>query len=68
MPCEDPEARSGYAAVARDLLASGAFVEAVFHCPTCGHGGTTLIRPAALAQRACQVCGADVVLSIASRF
>jgi hypothetical protein len=60
--------RRGYAAVARTLMADGAFVEAVFHCPRCQHGGTTLIRPAAIVDRGCQVCGGDVVLSVVSRF
>jgi ribosomal protein S27E len=52
----------------RQLLATGHFVEAVLHCPSCGLGGTTLARPAALAERTCHRCGDPVVVSPLGRF
>ena len=67
MDAEAPEPR-GPAAVAAALVASGAFVECVFHCPACGLGGTSLARPAALADRTCLGCGAPVVVTMLDRF
>jgi hypothetical protein len=49
------------------LLAAG-FVETAFHCPSCGLGGTSLSRPAALAERACLGCGSPVVTTVLDRF
>ncbi len=54
--------------VTEQLLGTGAFVEAVLHCPTCGLGGTTLARPAGLEDRACHSCGGAVVVSVLTRF
>jgi hypothetical protein len=51
-----------------DLIATGAFVECVFHCPTCGLGGTSLIRPAMLNAKTCLGCGGDVVVTMLGRF
>ena len=51
-----------------DLIATGTFVECVFHCPTCGLGGTSLIRPAMLNAKTCLGCGADVVVTMLERF
>jgi hypothetical protein len=51
-----------------DLIATGAFVECVFHCPTCGLGGTSLIRPETLNQKHCLGCGSDVVVTMLGRF
>jgi hypothetical protein len=51
-----------------DLIATGAFVECVFHCPTCGLGGTSLIRPAMLNGKTCLGCCADVVVTVLERF
>ena len=51
------------------LLATGAFVECVFHCVDCGLGGTSLIRPSAVQDKVCLGCGGDsVVVSIFERF
>jgi hypothetical protein len=49
------------------LLATGAFVEAVVRCPACGLGGTTVARPAALLGRACHRCGGPAVVSVLPR-
>ena len=49
------------------LLRAG-FVETVFHCPSCGVGGTSLSRPAALLDRACLDCGELVVSTVLDRF
>jgi len=51
-----------------DILATGAFVECVFSCPSCGLAGTSLVRPTALIGKACVGCGEEVVLSVLSRF
>jgi hypothetical protein len=51
-----------------DLIATGAFVECVFHCPSCGLGGTSLIRPAGLNGKTCLGCGAGVVVTPLGRF
>jgi hypothetical protein len=58
-----PPAR-GPAAVEAALTGSGAFVACAFHCPACGVGGTSLIRPAGLPDKACFACGAPVVVSV----
>ena len=58
----------GAAAAVDALTRSGAFVECVFHCPACGHAGTSLIRPAALAGKGCASCGEPVVVSVLERF
>ena len=51
------------------LLATGAFVECVFHCVECGLGGTSLIRPSALRDKVCLGCGGEaVVVSVFERF
>ncbi len=51
------------------LLSTGAFVECVFHCVDCGLGGTSLIRPSALAGKTCLGCGSeDVVVTVFERF
>jgi hypothetical protein len=49
------------------LLATGAFVEAVVRCPACGLAGTTIARPAALADRACHRCGEAAIVSVLPR-
>jgi len=64
----DAEPERGPAAVADALTRSGAFVECVFSCPACGLGGTSLIRPARLAQKACLGCGEPVVVTVLERF
>ena len=51
------------------LLATGAFVECVFHCTECGLGGTSLIRPSAIRDKVCVGCGGDeVVVTVFERF
>ena len=51
------------------LLATGAFVECVFHCVECGLGGTSLIRPSALRDKVCLDCGSEsVVVTVFERF
>jgi hypothetical protein len=50
------------------LLATGAFVECVFHCPACGLAGTSLARPAALTGKTCLGCGHGVVATVLDRF
>lgn len=62
-----PPAR-GPAAVTDALTRSGAFVECVFHCPACDVAGTGLVRPAAVAGKACAACGAPVVVTVLDRF
>jgi hypothetical protein len=65
MDAAAPEPARGDAA----LLATGTFVECVFHCPACGLGGTSLARPAALtADKPCLGCGAPVVVTVLDRF
>lgn len=63
-----PQPARGAAAVTEKLLASGAFVEVVFHCPACGLGGTSVARPAALGDRSCVRCGSEVVVTVLDRF
>ena len=50
------------------LLATGAFVECVFHCPACGLAGTSLARQAALTGKTCLGCGGEVVVTVLDRF
>ena len=50
-----------------DLYSAG-FLECVFHCPTCGLGGTSFSRPAVLAGKRCGGCGDPVALSVLGRF
>jgi hypothetical protein len=57
----------GPAAATGSLLRAG-FVEVVFHCPTCGLGGTSVARPETLAGRRCLGCGAPTVVTVLSRF
>ena len=68
MDAAAPEPARGPSAVCESLVASGAFAECVFHCPACGLGGTSLARPAALADKTCLECGAPVVVSMLGRF
>jgi hypothetical protein len=63
-----PRPARGAAAVTEQLLASGAFVEVVFHCPDCGLGGTSVARPSGLRDRECVRCGSDVVVTVLDRF
>ena len=63
-----PDPARGPAAVAEVLTRSGAFVECVFSCPSCGLGGTSLIRPARIAGKACLGCGEPVVVTVLDRF
>jgi hypothetical protein len=58
----------GPAAVADALTRSGAFVECVFSCPSCGLAGTSLIRPGRLAAKECLGCGDPVVVTVLERF
>ena len=51
-----------------DLLATGAFVECVFSCPSCGLAGTSLVRPRYLMGKTCHGCGEPVVLTVLERF
>ena len=51
-----------------DLLATGAFVECVFSCPSCGLAGTSLVRPQHLIGKTCYGCGEPVVLTVFERF
>jgi hypothetical protein len=53
--------------VTQSLLAAG-FVETVFHCPSCGCGGTSLSRPTALLDRTCAECNEPVVTTVLDRF
>lgn len=53
--------------VTQSLLAAG-FVETVFHCPSCGVGGTSLSRPTALLDRTCADCNEPVVTTVLDRF
>jgi hypothetical protein len=62
------EPARGPAAVADALTRSGAFVECVFSCPSCGLAGTSLVRPAGLADKTCLACGEPVVVTILHRF
>jgi hypothetical protein len=68
MGMDAPRPPRGPAAVADALTRSGAFVECVFSCPACGLGGTSLIRPGALAAKACLGCGEPVVVTVLDRF
>ena len=68
MDAAAPEPARGPAAVSESLVASGAFVECVFHCPACGLGGTSLARPAALGGKTCLGCGEPVVVTVLDRF
>jgi DNA-directed RNA polymerase subunit RPC12/RpoP len=52
--------------VTEALLHAG-FVETLFHCSSCGLGGTSVSRPAALRQRVCLDCGERVVTTVLSR-
>jgi hypothetical protein len=63
-----PEPERGPAAVADALTRSGAFVECVFSCPSCGLGGTSLVRPARIAGKTCLGCGEPVVVTVLERF
>ncbi len=63
-----PEPERGPAAVADALTRSGLFVDCVFSCPSCGLGGTSLIRPAKLAGKTCLGCGEPVVVTVLDRF
>jgi hypothetical protein len=47
---------------------TGAFLECVFSCPSCGLGGTSLIRPGRLEAKACLACGDPVVVTVLKRF
>jgi hypothetical protein len=51
-----------------DLLATGAFVDCVFSCPSCGLAGTSLVRPRHLMGKTCHGCGEPVVLTVFERF
>ena len=62
-----PPHASGPAAVADALTASGAFVECVFQCASCGTEGTSLVRPAALPGRRCTACGGPVLIAVLER-
>jgi uncharacterized Zn finger protein (UPF0148 family) len=53
--------------VTEPLMRAG-FVETLFHCPSCGLGGTSLSRPAALLERTCLDCGEPVVTTVLDRF
>ena len=63
-----PEPERGPAAVADALTRSGAFVDCVFHCSSCGLGGTSLIRPARIPGKTCLACGEPVVVTVLDRF
>ena len=64
----EPEPERGPAAVADALTRSGAFVECVFHCASCGLGGTSLIRPVRIPDKTCLGCGGPVVVTVLDRF
>lgn len=64
---DGPEPARSRVAATEALLRAG-FVELVFHCPSCGSGGTSLARPEALLDRACLECGAPAVTSVLDRF
>jgi hypothetical protein len=51
-----------------EALMKAGFVETLFHCPSCGLGGTSLSRPAALLERTCLDCGEPVVTTVLDRF
>lgn len=53
--------------VNQTLLAAG-FVETVFHCPSCGLGGTSVSRPSSLHDRTCAECNEPVVTTVLDRF
>lgn len=65
---QQPEFERGPAAVTDALTRSGAFVECVFHCASCGLGGTSLIRPARIPDKRCIGCGEPVVVTVLERF
>jgi hypothetical protein len=58
----------GPGAVADVLTRTGAFLECVFSCPSCGLAGTSLIRPGRLEAKACLACGDPVVVTVLDRF
>jgi hypothetical protein len=62
------EPARGAAAVTEALLASGAFVETVFHCPQCGLGGTSVARAGTVGDHGCLGCGAQTVVTVLDRF
>jgi hypothetical protein len=62
-----PEPARGPDAATEALLRAG-FVELVFHCPSCGLGGTSLARPEALVDRQCLDCAEPTVVSVLDRF
>ena len=64
---EHVERARGAAAVTEALLASGAFVETVFHCPQCGLGGISVARTGTL-EHGCLGCGAPTVITVLDRF
>jgi hypothetical protein len=51
-----------------DLIATGAFVECVFHCAVCGLGGTSLVRHSGVNGKVCLDCGSPVVVTVLDRF
>jgi hypothetical protein len=53
--------------VTEALLRAG-FVETLFQCSSCGLGGTSLSRPAALRDRVCLNCGEPVLTTVLDRF
>jgi hypothetical protein len=62
-----PDPARGPSAATEALLRAG-FVELVFHCPSCGQGGTSLARPETLYGRTCFDCGAPSVVTVLDRF
>ena len=62
------DAARGPEAVTEALTRAGAFVECVFSCPSCGLGGTSLVRPGTLAGKCCLACGEPVVVTVLERF
>ena len=65
---DSPQPERGPAAVADALTRSGLFVDCVFSCPSCGLGGTSLIRPSAIRDKICLDCGGGVVVTVFERF
>ena len=62
------EPTRGPAAVADALTRSGAFLDCLFSCPSCGLAGTSLSRPQALQGKTCLACGEPVVVTVLERF
>lgn len=57
-PLHDPNVRAQY----KQMLATGVYIEAVYHCNDCGHGGTAIVHMAMARELMCSECGSSDVL------